>query len=138
MKQQLGPEWSAEARAAGERFRQGWEEVFSGGPAENPMEQLTERAPIAGIRARHETELLRYPNVVAVDEGIRTRAGKPTGERCLVVYVKRKLPLSQLSKEERLPTAIEGVPIDVVDAGEVVALSQDVPSTGSGASGSDR
>ena len=48
---------------------------------------------MAAVLARHEAELLRYPNVVAVAPGIRTKRGRPTGEACVVVYVERKIPV---------------------------------------------
>jgi hypothetical protein len=65
---------------------------------------------------------MAYPNVVAVSTGTRTRSGKPTGERCLVVYVTRKVPRSALTETQVLPAEIEGVPVDVVEVGEVRPL----------------
>ncbi len=78
---------------------------------------------IAAVRARHEQELLRYPNVVGAAVGVRMRQGTPTGERCLVVYVERKLPRDQLAAGELLPTEVEGVPLDVVETGRIRPLS---------------
>ena len=127
MKKELKPIWSEEEQAAGERVRQAWEEFFSAPErAEETPEQhisgLPEEHRIAAIQARHETELLRYPNVVGVAHGIRTKRGKPTGERCLVVYVERKIPRAKLSENEILPSEIEGIPVDVVEAGKLEAL----------------
>lgn len=127
MKQELKPSWSEEQRAAGEQLRQAWEEFFSAaGTAEetskHPLLGRAEELRIAEVRARHEAELLRYPNVVGVAEGIRTKQGKPTGEPCLVVYVERKIPRAKLEKSEILPTEIEGIPVDVVEVGKVEPL----------------
>jgi hypothetical protein len=79
-------------------------------------------ASLAAVQARHQSRLLAYPNVVAVSTGTRTKGGQPTGERCLVVYVTRKLPRSALTETQILPTQIEGVPVDVVEVGEVRPL----------------
>lgn len=65
---------------------------------------------------------MRYPNVVGVGEGICTKRGKPTGERCLVVFVERKVPPAKLAKDESLPSRIEGVSVDVVEVGKIEAL----------------
>lgn len=126
MKRQLEPSWSEEQQAAGVRLRQAWEEYFSAAeaaeePPEPPLGQA-EQLRIAEIRGRHEAELLRYPNVVGVAEGIRTKGGKPTGETCLVVYVERKVPRDELDESEILPSEIEGIPVDVVEAGRVEPL----------------
>jgi hypothetical protein len=119
--------WSEEEQAAGEQQRQAWEEFFS---AAETADETSEQPPLGGaeepriaeIQARHEAELLRYPNVVGVADGIRTKGGKPTGERCLVVYVERKIPRAELEKSEILPSDIEGIPVDVVEVGIVEAL----------------
>jgi hypothetical protein len=39
-----------------------------------------------------------------------------------VVYVTRKVPRSALTQTQILPTEIEGVPVDVVEVGEVRPL----------------
>ncbi len=127
MKRELEPSWSEEEQAAGERLRQAWEEFFSGaeaakGTPEAPRVSQAEELKIAAVRARHEPELLRYPNVVGVAEGVRMKGGRPTGERCLVVYVERKVPRAQLGQSEMLPSEIEGVPVDVVEVGKVEPL----------------
>jgi hypothetical protein len=82
-----------------------------------------EELRVAEVRARHERELLRYPNVVGVATGSRVRQGAPTGEPCLVVYVTRKIPRDQLGPGQLLPTEVEGVPVDVVESGPIQALS---------------
>lgn len=79
-------------------------------------------ARVTSVRAAHEARLLRYPNVVAVADGIRTRDGQPTGEPCIVVYVSRKVPRERLSPDEVLPEQLDGVGVDVVPVGEVRAL----------------
>ncbi len=74
------------------------------------------------VKRRHEQSLLHRANVVAVGVGLRTRGGAQTDEVCIVVSVRRKLPAAQLSAGDRLPAALDGVPVDVVETGEVRAL----------------
>jgi hypothetical protein len=126
MKQELKPNWPDDQRAAGERFRQAWDDFFSANPPGGSSEQLfpagTGPSKISEIRARHESELLRYPHVVGVSEGIRTKQGKPTGEHCLVVLVERKIPAGELDRGELLPDEVEGIPVDVVEVGKLEPL----------------
>ena len=74
------------------------------------------------VKRRHEKELMRKPNVVAVGVGYRTRGGKPTDEVCIIVSVKKKLPGSQLKGGDMIPSSIDGVPVDVAETGEIRAL----------------
>lgn len=69
MKQELKPNWREDQRAAGERFRQAWDELFSAnapgaGSSEQYLPSGAESTKIADVRSRHEGELLRYPHVV--------------------------------------------------------------------------
>ena len=74
------------------------------------------------VKRRREKELMRKPNVVAVGVGFRTRGGHRTDEVCIVVSVKTKVPASQLGSGDVIPSSIEGVPVDVVETGEIRAL----------------
>jgi hypothetical protein len=124
MKKVLKPAWSKEAVAAAARSFERWDAFFAKrGPEAARGEALpASDARIAAVQARHEAELLRYPNVVAVAAGFRTRRGAPTSDPCLVVYVQRKVPARRLAAGERLPKQIEGVPIDVVEVGGIETL----------------
>jgi len=82
-------------------------------------EQAVQRAQT--VKRRHEAELLRKPNVVAVGVGFRTRGGQPTSEVCIVVSVTAKVPAAQLRRGDLLPASIDGVPIDVVETGAIRA-----------------
>ena len=74
------------------------------------------------VKRRHEADLLRRPNVVAVGVGFKTRGGQRTDDVCIVVSVKAKVAPSQLKPGDGLPTSIEGVPVDVVETGIIRAL----------------
>jgi hypothetical protein len=125
MKRELGPNWTKKQEKAGKRSGKAWEELFAKGEQQGGRGQqpdLASEAKAAEVQQRHEAELLRYPNVVGVATGVRTRSGKPTRESCLVVYVERKLPRKRLAAKDLLPSAIEGIPIDVVETGPLTPL----------------
>jgi hypothetical protein len=74
------------------------------------------------VKRRHERELLRKGNVVAVGIGLCSRGGVQTKEVCIVVSVKNKVPLSKLKPQDVVPAQIENVPVDVVETGEIHAF----------------
>ena len=74
------------------------------------------------VKRRHEQELLRKANVVAVGVGFKTVGGVQTREVGIVVSLKKKLPLSELKPRDVIPAQIEDVPVDVVETGEIRAL----------------
>lgn len=74
------------------------------------------------VKRRHEQELLRKANVVAVGVGFCKRGGVQTKEVGIVVSVKNKVPLSELKPRDVLPAQLEDVPVDVVETGEIRAL----------------
>jgi hypothetical protein len=126
----LKPKWTKKQQRAGQKIKQAWESFFATAGKDpqagrQPLANEGQGVP-AAIQARHESELLRYPNVVGVATGMRMRGGKPTGEACLVVYVRKKFPVAQLAEHDVLPRSIEGIPVDVVDVGDISALSNDL------------
>ncbi len=73
------------------------------------------------VRQMHEGELLRLTNVVGVGIGLRQRGGRRTSEVALVVMVQRKVPAESLAPGQRIPSEIEGVPVDVQVVGRIEA-----------------
>jgi hypothetical protein len=73
------------------------------------------------VKRAHERMLLAKPNVVGVGIGYSVQNGRPTNKIAIVVMVSRKLPASQLKAAERIPTEIEGIPVDVQEKGEIHA-----------------
>ncbi|RLI90227.1 MAG: hypothetical protein DRO95_06580 [Candidatus Altiarchaeales archaeon] len=71
---------------------------------------------------KHADKLLRKKNVVIVYEGNKIKGGEDTGERALVVGVKKKEKEEKLSKKDIIPKKIERVKTDVVETDEVYAL----------------
>ena len=80
-----------------------------------PERELETSERIADVLSRFEERLLKYPNVVGVELGFKEIGGRRTEDRAIVVQVSRKLPGSALSAEDRLPSQIEEVLIDVVE-----------------------
>jgi hypothetical protein len=77
---------------------------------------------ITRAQEAHSAALMQLPNVVGTALGVKTVGDKPTEDLALVVLVRRKVPLDQLKPEERIPTEIDGVPVDVQEVGDVVSL----------------
>jgi hypothetical protein len=73
------------------------------------------------VREAHAAELMQKANVVGVGVGLRQRGGRRREEIALVVLVRRKVPRAQLAETDLLPAVIDGVPLDVVEVGDVRA-----------------
>jgi hypothetical protein len=73
------------------------------------------------VKRAHEAELLRKANVVGVGVGLRHQGGERTDEIAIVVMVRQKMPHHELSPEDRIPRAIDGVPVDVQAVGDITA-----------------
>jgi hypothetical protein len=68
------------------------------------------------------------PNVIGFSSELkpRIRDGRIIeGEKCFRVYVSKKVPLNQLKAEDVIPQNVDGVSVDVVEIGELHALSVD-------------
>ena len=86
------------------------------------MFDKTEQKHVIDVKRRHEQELMRKANVVAVGVGYCTRGGVQTEQVGIVVSVKNKVPLSTLNPKDIIPAKIEDVPVDVVETGPIRAL----------------
>lgn len=76
---------------------------------------------VRAIKARYEKQLLARPGVVSVGVGLCQRDDAPNDEICIVVTVRNKLSIDNLSPDETLPEQIEGIPVDVRESGDIVA-----------------
>jgi hypothetical protein len=83
--------------------------------ANNPIKR------VCAIKARYESQLLAWPGVISVGLGLRQRNDAPTDEICIVVTVRNKRTIDNLSSDKALPEQIEGVPVDVQESGDIVA-----------------
>lgn len=75
------------------------------------------------VKQRYADELMALPNVTGVGVGERD------GAQVVKVFVMRKVPLSTLSAEERVPDTLEGVPCDVEEIGVISAQPTDQEGT---------
>ena len=78
---------------------------------------------IRAVKDRHGENLLEKKNVVGLGIGYKEVEGQETGLLSLVVMVRKKESPSQLDATDLIPSEIEGVPVDVKEVGEIVALS---------------
>jgi hypothetical protein len=77
---------------------------------------------IRGILNTHREQLLKRQNVVATGIGYKQTGGSKTSTLSIVCSVKKKVAAAQLSAQDLLPTAVEGLPTDVVETGVIRAL----------------
>jgi len=79
----------------------------------------------------NRSELGKLKGVIGHGFSIKRVAGKDTGERCIRVFVKRKLPPQEIAAQDMVPTEItvpEGtIKTDVIETGEVVAWVEAPP-----------
>ncbi|MFZ5987203.1 MAG: hypothetical protein ACOYWZ_08800 [Bacillota bacterium] len=68
--------------------------------------------------------LLNKGGVVCVGEGEKTTNNKKTGIRGIVVGVKEKKPISEISKQDIIPEKIGNLKSDVIEIGKVVAFQE--------------
>jgi len=85
--------------------------------AKQERQQAIDRA--LAVKEKVKEDLLSRANVIGLGIGLKTVGGEQTGEIALVVLVSRKLPPADLAARDRLPSEIEGVPIDVRQVGEI-------------------
>jgi L-asparaginase II len=95
-----------------------FELIFTGQKGGN----LVDVEQVRAVKVAHEKHLMAKANVVGVGVGLRQRDGKFTDEVCIVVSVRKKVPSEQLSPDDRIPTQIDGVPVDVQATGEIRAF----------------
>jgi hypothetical protein len=73
------------------------------------------------VKQAYEAELLSKANVIGVGIGLARKGSALTQETALIVLVRRKVPVSQLNPKDIIPRMIDGVLVDVQEAGEIKA-----------------
>lgn len=81
-----------------------------------------ELSRVRTVKAAHERELLRKPNVVGVGIGRKRRGGETTGQLSIIVSVSQKVPADSLEPDEVIPSDLEGIPVDVQEVGTLRAF----------------
>lgn len=72
-------------------------------------------------KERFEAELLRKANVVGLAVGRKVVGGRETDELCVVVLVRRKLPLQELRPQDVVPPRVDDIKTDVIETGDIEA-----------------
>lgn len=70
-----------------------------------------------------ESVVLQKKNVVGVAVGNKISQGKETNAVAVAVLVSKKEPEAALAKQDFVPRSVNGVPTDVVEVGNIVALA---------------
>jgi hypothetical protein len=83
---------------------------------------MSEQEQVAQIKETHKEAILAKPNVVGVGVGYKVTKGQATDQLAIVTLVSKKLPQVGLLADNVIPRSIEGVPIDVLEVGELRAL----------------
>ncbi|MHA2279277.1 MAG: hypothetical protein ACXAC5_00085 [Promethearchaeota archaeon] len=74
---------------------------------------------IINAQKKHEKSLIQKANVVSVGCGYHFKDGKQTEDIGIVVGVTDKLPVATLSAADVIPSAVDGVAVDVLKTGIV-------------------
>ncbi len=77
---------------------------------------------IRGTLSTNRQQLLKRLNVVATGIGYKQTDGTKTSTLCIVCSVKKKVKAEQLSAQDLVPTAVAGMPTDVVETGVIRAF----------------
>src|SRR6478735_206444 len=85
----------------------------------NAVEQLLRPSRAATLPVAFAASSLPEDNVVGVGIGPKLVNGKATNAVCIRLYVASKLPLTAVSKKNRLPAAFNGIVTDVVQIGRL-------------------
>src|SRR5262245_46981826 len=93
-------------------------------PAAIPMGATRRAGAHAAARATaaRVVPTRRNPNVVGVGIAEKLVQGRPTGVLAVKFFVRTKFPTSAVARSQALPKAIDGLPVDIEEAGTFRAL----------------
>ncbi len=83
---------------------------------------MSEQVDVTRVKETHKEAIMAKPNVVGVGTGYKVSKGQRTGELCVVVLVRRKIPEAGLHPQALVPQGIDGVATDVVQVGDLWAF----------------
>jgi hypothetical protein len=78
-----------------------------------------EEARLRAEKVKHqfEDQLMSKANVVGVGVGFKRSRSDWTHEIAIIVMVSQKIPLQLIPHQDRIPSEIDGVPVDVQEVG---------------------
>ena len=79
------------------------------------LSEFEERKKLKEVQKRHFEDLLKKPNVTAVDIDYKRVEGKEIDQLAIVIWVREKKPESQLNKDQILPQKLDDCVVDVVE-----------------------
>jgi hypothetical protein len=77
---------------------------------------------VRSVLKSSRNQLLERGNVVAAGVGYKITGGQKTDSLSIVCSVKKKVPGSQLSSADLVPSTLDGMPTDVIETGVIRAL----------------
>jgi hypothetical protein len=83
---------------------------------------MSQQADVTRVKETHKEAILAKPNVVGVGTGYKVSKGQRTGELCVVVLVRQKVPEAGLHPQALVPQEVGGVTTDVVQVGDLRAF----------------
>jgi hypothetical protein len=84
---------------------------------------MAEIREISELRKTNQSAMLKKRNVVGVGVALKETAGQKTSDLSLTVLVHEKMAKQDISDNDMIPAAIDGIPTDVVRVGKVVAFN---------------
>lgn len=81
--------------------------------------QPLNESDVLKVKEKYEKKLLCLNNVVGVGIGYKIMKGISKKRLCIKVYVEKKLPRAELSKDELIPEALQGIETDVEELGRL-------------------
>ena len=79
---------------------------------------MTHFAEAKYMKGQYTKHIMEMPNVVGVGIGYKESSGKMLDELCIIVLVRKKLPIEALPSSGIIPHELEGVKTDVVEVGD--------------------
>jgi hypothetical protein len=67
------------------------------------------------IKDRHASEIKSLQNVTGLGVGMKKKGGKLTEQKCIIVFVDKKIPKVEIAESEMVPEKLEEVVTDVVE-----------------------
>ncbi len=79
-----------------------------------------EMEEVQKVKKKYQDQLFKHKGVVGIGIGKKIVKGKETDDLAIIVSVVQKVEKEEdLTKEDRLPKVLEGVPIDVQQIGKL-------------------
>lgn len=78
-------------------------------------QQSVDWSKVHAVKDKYCATLLQKPHVNFVGVSLKKIGGQPTDIPTIQVAVKKKLPLAELSDEEKIPAFLDGIATDVIE-----------------------